>query len=373
MKQITPQLKREEQAVFALRALYRQYGYTQYKMSKFEEYDLYSRNKEFLISDSVITFTDTNGKLMALKPDVTLSIIKNGQDGVAQKVYYDEHVYRVSGSTHSFKEIMQVGLERIGTIDTYALYEVLLLAAESLRAVAEDCVLNISHLGIVSSLLERLPLSAEDMRKAWQCMADKNGHELAALCADAGIEAREIAPLRELMAVYGKPADVFPRLTALLDGTAAAPMLAQLREVVDALDDSSVAPLLRIDFSVVNDQNYYNGIAFKGFVNGIATGILSGGQYDRLMKKMGRHAGAIGFALYLDLLEELPAAPPVYDIDTVLLYDDTAKTDTLRRVVARLINEGAAVTAVRAVPDKVTYRQLLKLTGEEVEVFENHA
>ena len=57
-------LKNEELAVFRLRSLYSDFGYTQYKMSKFEEYDLYVRNKDFLISDRVITFTDTNGKLL---------------------------------------------------------------------------------------------------------------------------------------------------------------------------------------------------------------------------------------------------------------------------------------------------------------------
>ena len=31
-----------------LRELYRQHGYVQYKMSKFEPYDLYGRNKDFL-------------------------------------------------------------------------------------------------------------------------------------------------------------------------------------------------------------------------------------------------------------------------------------------------------------------------------------
>ena len=69
-----------EKMTFSLRSLYEQYGYARYKMSKFEEYDLYARNKDFLISDSVITFTDTNGRLMALKPDVTLSIVKNSKD-----------------------------------------------------------------------------------------------------------------------------------------------------------------------------------------------------------------------------------------------------------------------------------------------------
>ena len=70
-------LKKDEQAIFLLRKLYQNYGYQSYKMSRFEEYDLYVRNKDFLVSDQVITFSDKNGKLLALKPDVTLSIIKN--------------------------------------------------------------------------------------------------------------------------------------------------------------------------------------------------------------------------------------------------------------------------------------------------------
>ena len=67
-------LTSSEKAVFSLRALYQSYGYTQFKMGKFEEYDLYAGNKDFLVSDNVITFTDTDGKLLALKPDVTLWI-----------------------------------------------------------------------------------------------------------------------------------------------------------------------------------------------------------------------------------------------------------------------------------------------------------
>lgn len=123
-------LKSEEKAIFSLRSLYSKYGYLPYKMSKFEEYELYLRNKDFLVSDRIITFNDTNGKLMALKPDVTLSIIKNGEDidGFKQKLCYNENVYRVSGSTHQYKEIMQTGLECIGDIDEYDAFEVITLA-----------------------------------------------------------------------------------------------------------------------------------------------------------------------------------------------------------------------------------------------------
>ena len=131
----------------ALRALYNRYGYTQYRMSKFEEYDLYARNKDFLISEGVITFTDTNGRLMALKPDVTLSIVKNTRDEAegVQKLYYNENVYRVSGSTHSFREIVQLGLECIGDIDDYSIFEVLSLPANHVEIDGSGFVRSVDH------------------------------------------------------------------------------------------------------------------------------------------------------------------------------------------------------------------------------------
>lgn len=164
-------LKSEEKAIYSLRSLYKKYGYMPFKMSKFEEYELYVRNKDFLISDRIITFNDTNGKLLALKPDVTLSIIKNGDDkpGIKQKVYYNENVYRVSGSTHQFKEIMQTGLECIGDIDNYDIFEAVWLAAQSLETISDDFVLEISHLGILTALLNETcenQLSAVKFRTA---------------------------------------------------------------------------------------------------------------------------------------------------------------------------------------------------------------
>ncbi|MBO5926630.1 MAG: hypothetical protein J6Q38_03630, partial [Clostridia bacterium] len=71
MNDLLKVLSQEEYISLTLRSLYSGMGYQKYRMSKFEEYDLYVKNKDFLVSDSVITFTDTNGKLLALKPDVT--------------------------------------------------------------------------------------------------------------------------------------------------------------------------------------------------------------------------------------------------------------------------------------------------------------
>ncbi|MBO5184513.1 MAG: ATP phosphoribosyltransferase regulatory subunit, partial [Clostridia bacterium] len=119
-------LQQSEKIIFALRELYLSKKFSPYRMSKFEEYDLYADNKDFLVSDNVITFNDIGGKLMALKPDVTLSIIKNSVDKPleTQKLFYNENVYRVSKSTGSFKEIMQTGVECFGKVGEAEICEV---------------------------------------------------------------------------------------------------------------------------------------------------------------------------------------------------------------------------------------------------------
>jgi len=308
-------IRNDEKLVFALRSLFSRHGFTQFKMRKFEEYDLYVRNKDFLISDSVITFTDTNGKLMALKPDVTLSIIKNTRDqpGV-QKLYYTENVYRVSSRTHAFTELMQMGLECVGEINTASITEVLSVAAQSLQLVSPHAVLEISHMGIVTELLDESGADYDSRRDILRCIGEKNLHELRLICSKAHTDEVAAARLEKLVALQGEPAVVLPALQQLLSGTACSAAVNELAEICSALASTPCANMLRIDFSVVNDMNYYNGIVFKGFIRGVPSGVLSGGRYDKLMKKMGRSSSAIGFAIYLDLLErtevcEEPAEP----------------------------------------------------------------
>lgn len=353
-----------ERISFALRSLYRSCGYLRYKMNKFEEYDFYVRNKDFLISDSVITFTDTNGRLMALKPDVTLSIVKNTRDvpGCVQKVYYNENVYRVSGSTHSFREIVQLGLECIGDVDDYSIFEVISLAAQSLQTISPESVLNLSHLGLFDEVLK--DVDSELRRQIMLCVRDKNAHELQRICESAGLE-RQKQQLLALLDCYGAPQDVLPKAEALLGNL---PAIAQLRRLTDAFAKTSLSPMLRIDFSVVGDINYYNGVLFKGFVDGVPQSVLSGGQYDRLMHKMGRKAGAIGFAVYTDLLEQLTPAEEIYDVDTVLLYDEAADIDVVFAAVAAMQQDGRRVIAQRSMPEKLRFRQLARLVNGEVEM-----
>ncbi len=363
-----------EKVIFALRNLYLSRGYSQYQMSKFEEYDLYARNKDFLISDSVITFTDTNGKLMALKPDVTLSIIKNIKDqpNSLQKLFYNENVYRISKGNNAFKEIMQVGLECFGDIDCYSISEVLTLAAKSLKTISKSCVLDISHLGIISCVMDALEISNDIREEILRCISQKNPHELYEVCKQINISDDDINILKLFISATGSPNNVLAFLEEKLSGKFDITPILELKNIISGVD-SDIKDMLRIDFSVANDMKYYNGIAFKGFIEGVPSSVISGGQYDKLMQKMKRKSGAIGFAVYLDLLERLFENNNEFDVDTILIYGDNDNPSKVNSCVNSLISCGKKVLACKTVPENIKYREVLNINDCEVDTCENNA
>lgn len=352
-------LKGEERIVHSLRSLYTSYGYTKFKMSRFEEYDLYAGNKDFLVSGNIITFTDTDGTLMALKPDVTLSIVKcfREEEECVSKVSYDEKVYRVSSSSGVFKEITQVGIECLGDIEGVELGEVAMLAQKSLLLISDDSMLTISHMGITEAFLAMIP-SFTARAEALKYMEEKNISSLDAL-GDKYPECRDaILKLRSLVLLNGSNEEVIKKLSEM---GADKKSLDELEEVVSVLDNKH----LRIDFSVLGGMNYYNGITFRGYVKGVPESVISGGQYDKLMARMGKKAKAIGFAVYMDALEKLLEGRDEYNVDVALVYDDDSSMSEVLEKAEEIRKTGRSVSTMKKIPQKLKSREVVYLKGGE--------
>ena len=343
-----PVWKNEAGFGFELQALYRRYGYIPYKMSRFEEYDLYVRNKDFLVSDQIITFSDRSGRLLAMKPDVTLSIVKNAPEapGVVQKVYYNENVYR------DYREILQTGLECVGDLGDYEIAEVVLLAAKSLALLGENWVLDISHMGLLAAVLEDSGLSPEDQQQAMEYLHRKNYHQLKTLCTDQLVWEK----LSVIAACHGGT-EALEQLSAVLTTEAEQDALQQLKGLWTVLEASGCAERIRLDFSVGNNMRYYSGVVFRGYLEGIPASVLSGGQYDKLPLKMGRKAKAIGFAIYLDLLQNRSRAKDAFDVDTLILHDGTADPMILTAAAEEAARDGT-VLVTRQLPTGRTWKAL---------------
>ena len=364
-------MRRDEQAVFALRELYENFGYSRFKMSRFEEYDLYVSNKDFLISDEVITFTDRSGRLLAMKPDVTLSIIKNAPDSVGEilKAYYNENVYRVSGGK-SFKEIMQTGLECIGDLSDYEITEVVLLAAKSLALISDDFIMDISHMGLVSAVLESSKLSKAGADKVITYLQEKNVHQTKLICEEEAVSETSKQKLVTLAECFGDRESVINKIAPVLTEEKELKALAELDNICKILERCGFGKKINIDFSVGNALKYYSGVVFKGYIEGIPTGVLSGGQYDKLLDKMGRKSKAIGFAIYTDLLQRLEKEYDESKIDAVIIHDGSDICGITEAVL--FLSEKGKVLALTSLPATAQWKRLYKFENGVVKLIEEN-
>ena len=308
-------LRQDELLSFTLRSLYKRHGFELFRMSKFEKYELYAGNKDFLVSDRVITFHDTNGDLLALKPDVTLSIIKNYSDSTnnKQKLFYHENVYRPDPSSGQFREIQQTGLECIGQLKEEDLFEIVMLAAESLQTIHPGYQIHFSHLGLLTDLLDQLTQDESVKKTVIQLIAKRNLHDLRIMLHEISVPIPIRNTVYSLMDLSCSIRELSDRLTEALDdsflwGEEGRKAIQELTDLSGNFRDSDPLKHLIFDFSVINDLHYYNGIVFQGIIPGLSDAILAGGEYDRLLQRMGKKGRAVGFAVYLSLMEKMHEA-----------------------------------------------------------------
>ena len=305
-------LQPKERASFALRALYEAAGCRKYHMGRFEEYGLYQENRSFLSSEQVITFTDLDGRLLALKPDVTLSIAKTAQpaEGETLKYYYHENVYRPSAESHTFKEISQMGLEVLGKVDGGQVQQTVLLAAKSLEQLGAAWVLEVSHMGYLFGLFDALEVPANARPALLKLLREKNAHELRAAAKTAGLSEDAADTLTQLLDLCGGYEETLARAEGFCKNERMRAAAAELRALAAPL--KAAGGSIRLDLTLAGEMEYYNGLVFQGYLQGLPRPLLKGGRYDLLMQKFTPGADAVGFAVYLDELDRLSAPlPPV--------------------------------------------------------------
>lgn len=332
-----------EQTITKCAQLYAKYGYRRFTMNKFEDYALYADNKNFLVDGRLLTFTD-GSKLKALKPDITLSIVKSlaANPRLPLKAFYNETVYRVKKGEKEFSELHQMGLELIGDGSIYATSEVLALAKTSLDAIDANNILDISHMGILMPLIDQACESGADRDRLISMITQKNADGIAAM-----LGAKH--PLTVLVNSYAPIGKMIPVLQKMLPDM---PAVNELAETADVLGAMGLDAGVYLDFSLMHDFGYYNGIIFKGYIKDVPVSVLSGGRYDPLLDRFGISTAALGFAIYLDYIRY---SETKHDTDALLLYTEQDKAADVARAVKTLTEQGYLVLAAQTQPENRSF------------------
>lgn len=356
-------LTKDEKVFLELKHLYEMAGYRRFRMRKFEEYSLYVENKNFLSSENVITFNDPQGKLLALKPDVTLSIVKNAKatKNCTEKVYYHESVYRLEKQNHEFKEIDQIGLEFIGDVDMVQTLEVCLLALKSLKAIDKNFIFAVSHMSFITGLLDSLDVESDLVKsQILNCIRSKNSHDLVQIAIDNNIDKSKMDRVAKIANSSTDFISALKSAKALAVNESMIKAVSELENLYSAVVGTEFEVNIRLDFSILNDIDYYNGIIFQGYVSKCPRILLSGGRYDRLLEKFNKKVGAMGFALALQDLNTYYNDKNQNTVDVALVYNEANSAEVLVKA-EKLREQGKSVLITKEKPKNIKFSEMENL------------
>ena len=87
---------------------------------------------------------------------------------------------------------------------------------------------------------------------------------------------------------------------------------------------------IRFDLGKTKNLNYYTGIVFEAYVEGVGKRVLSGGRYDTLLEKYGRNLPAVGFSIKLDALSQIYQAKEK-EKKTVIKYHPDDRVEAMKK------------------------------------------
>lgn len=257
-------------------------------------------------------FTDTDGRLLALRPDVTSASARAAATLFAERerplrLCYAAPVFRQQPQSHAEwrRESTQIGCEFIGANTNLADLEVLAIASEFLHRLdlGGNYSITLNNVEVFNGVAERLaldPISREEMR---HLIDVRNAADLERFLKPYA-PAEDRRAFAQLMQLSGKreTLDWARRVISNARSSSALDCLEGLWTVIESLN---LTTSFEIDLGDVSRLDYYTGLTFKIYVNGAGARVGSGGRYDGLTASFGKAEPAVGFVLDLDALMDV--------------------------------------------------------------------
>ena len=325
MKNYIKNMSKKDLVLLNIRKMYDSYGYKKISLPSFEEYDLYNENKDF-IDRNVLTVMSPNGKLLALRPDITLSVAKKvskDQSLKYSKIYYQENTYNLTKYV-GYEEDEQLGIELIGKESTFLDFEIINLAVKSLDIINKKSMIVLSHAGFISSIFENFDLEHETKEQILDCINRKNSHDIQKILKKNEHISENVKKLiYKIPELSGNLKNIEKELLKYEINGNTKKILFELKQLNSLLMKFYKKSKIIFDFSVVKNLNYYNGIILQGYIEGFPNVILTGGRYDKLFEKFGVDTGAVGFAILTDGLKGYYKDTDKKDFEVLIAYDDS--------------------------------------------------
>ncbi|MCP9453192.1 MAG: ATP phosphoribosyltransferase regulatory subunit [Nitrospira sp.] len=285
-------------------------GFQEIILPTFEYLDVLAPGLESELIEKCYKIPDrTTGRILLLRPDATAQIARTVAMGmmgerIPMKLSYRTTVFRYEPEhAGRDREIFQVGAELIGVDDAAADQEIVSCLIACLRRIGvRSFKVSIGHVGFFKRLLVQAGLSEGGRKQAEQAAARKDIPRLEEILRSERIAPRavrrilgalELAGTAEVIAQGRELAGRDRSLHRTLD---------RLSQVYHALCRDGYRAMLFLDLGEFRGFDYYDGLVFDVFAEGIGGELGGGGRYNHLIGRFGRNLPSTGFALIVDRL-----------------------------------------------------------------------
>ena len=294
----------------AAMSVFESWSYEEVITPSVDYYDLFEQGMGQSEAQRGFRFTDNDGRLLALRPDVTSSVARIAATLLADRprplrFCYAAPVFKQQPQSHAEwrRENTQLGCELIGGGVNGDL-EVLRLAAEILSRLdlqSTYCI-TINHVEIFNGLAAQMELDTPAREQLRRLIDTRENEELQRFLRD--YSAHDGRAFSQLAQLTGKR-DVLQAAREVIRNDRSLAALKALEDLWTEIESHGLQNDFEIDLGDVPSLDYYTGLTLKIFVHGAGASVGRGGRYDGLTGNFGRAEPAVGFVLNLDALTEV--------------------------------------------------------------------
>lgn len=271
-----------------------------------EFYDLFTMDNCSVRQEAMFKLTDRRGRLMAVRPDSTLPIarmisirLREAQKPI--RLYYNQRVYRNNPSLRgNSNEINQAGVELVGVGGKRADLDVITTAVEALSANIDDYRIELGHAGFFGAVIKRLDVS-EDIKEDIKTAIKSKNYSALNTILDGLRTSPAVRALRALPRLFGGE-EIFENASDILICKEVEECLDYLKSIYMSLCRYGLKEKLTVDLGLVQENDYYTGMIFSGYVEGAGEAVTVGGRYDSLFDNFGVPMPSAGFGMNVDEL-----------------------------------------------------------------------
>ena len=290
--------------------VFQSYGYIEIMTPTIEFYQTYQNAFSQLDDQQLFKFIDQDGQILTLRMDMTVPIARV----CASKLSNSNPPYRIRYCSDVFKvrqafagkssEVTDCGVELIGLDSSHDL-EVLSCAIDTMENLqVKGYQLEIGNSDYFKAACKEVGLNTEVQVQLAQLINNKSMVELKEYLCELKLEANVQDFFMALPLLNGNQ-DILDTALEVSFTQELKDEIVALKDLYQKLDTLGLSSHILFDLGKVPHLDYYTGIIFEGFVDGVGHSVLSGGRYDQLLASFGRDLPACGFSVKLDyLLEE---------------------------------------------------------------------